>query len=167
MRKRKETSIIKGNKWKGIEKIMPINAAASMMKAVRESKGVTTGTDTPVFYGNEPLKASTLDSIIRFFSFNPASLSTKREKQWKEKKVSYAYRDRSTDIYAKIKRFYSLPANERSRDRWADILADIEEFNERALRAMVYVPRIDNKSIKRNLKRISKPPKRERLRGRQ
>jgi len=158
-------SIIKGNKWKGIEKIMPINAAASMMKAVRESKGVTTGTDTPVFYGNEQLKASTLDSIIRFFSFNPASLSTKREKQWKEKKISYAYRDRSADIYAKIKRFYSLPANERSRDRWADILADIEEFNERALRAMVYIPRIDNKSIKRNLKRSFRPSRKEKMRG--
>ena len=79
--------------------------------------------------------------------------------------ASYRYSDMRADIYAKIRKFYTLPLAKRTRGRWADIVADIEAYNERAARARTSVPRITARSIKTNLRRSFRAPKRERERN--
>jgi hypothetical protein len=157
-------SIVKGNAYKGVEQMLPSFAAAPM-KGYREyTKGVTTRKDAPVFYGREQMRPTRTDAVLRMLSFNPAELSRKREIQWKEKKVVFKLKERRDAVYAKIRRYRMLPVEERTEGRWADIIVDIEDYNNRAGRAMVYVPRITYKSIQTMIKRSFKPSKRERMR---
>jgi len=110
------------------------------------------------------MRPTTTDAILRMLSFNPAGLSRKREIQWKEKKVVFKLKERRDAVYARIRRYQMLPVEERTQGRWADIIVDIEDYNNRAGRAMVYVPRITYKSIQTMIKRSFKPSKRERMR---
>ncbi|MDW7774678.1 MAG: PLxRFG domain-containing protein, partial [Desulfobulbaceae bacterium] len=78
----------KGEVYKGIEALLP-TAFGNISRAAREHReGITTGSYSPVFYGNEPLKADEVDFATRLLSFNPSRLSAIREKQWSEKKVA-------------------------------------------------------------------------------
>ena len=143
------------------------NAIGSMVKAYREgTRGITTSTNAPVFYGKEQLKPDFIDSVLRFTSFNPASIAGAREKLWSDRKIEMKYRDMKKDIYSKIKAYYSQPKAKRSRADWVDIMLEKKKFNERIKRRNLsrIVSPITNKSIKINLKRAFRPPKRERLR---
>lgn len=155
-------NILKGNVMKGAEKMLPL-FLGNPIKAVREyTEGVTTRVNTPVFYGKEQLKNTPLDAAYRFLSFNPARISTIREKQWKEKKTEYKFRDDRADINAKIKKFYLQPIQKRNKADWIDILAEIEEYNVRAKRKGF--PPVTGKSIRQLIKRSFKPSKKERER---
>ena len=136
-----------------------------MIKAFRErNEGVTTRTNSPVFYGKEPLRLTPAEAFYRTLSFNPARVAGIREKQWKERRIEYDYRARRRDIYAKLKRFYLKPAKERSKIEYARIVAEIREYNERARRAGQSIPVITSSSIKSNIRRAFRPSKRERER---
>jgi len=155
-------NILKGDISKGLEKAMPL-FIGNPIKAVREySEGITTKTNSPVFYGNEQLKNTTLDAAYRFLSLNPARISTIREKQWKERNTEYRFREKRTDINAKIKRFYLKPAYKRDKADWIDILSEIKEYNADSER--YGLSPITKKSIKQLVKRSFKPSKKERRR---
>jgi hypothetical protein len=118
-----------------------------------------------VFYGKEQLKASPVEAFYRGFGFNPARMAGVREKQWKERKISYKYSDERREIYAKLKKFFLQPAHKRDRAEYAKILAEIQRYNARARGKLdSSIPLITPKSIKQNIKRSMKPGKRERLR---
>jgi hypothetical protein len=160
-------SILKGDIAKGSEKLIPLNAVGSMIRSVREYReGATTRTHRPIFYGREQLKPDLIDSVMRFAAFNPASVAGPSEKMWSERKIERKYRERKTDIYAKITKFFLLPPEKRTKARWVDILTDITEFNSRIADRELYriVSPITPTSIKANLRRAFKPTKRERLR---
>jgi len=162
-------NIIRGDYAKGAEKLVPMNAIGSMFKAVREgTEGVTTTTNAPVFYGREQLKPDLIDSVLRFASFNPASVAGPKEKIWKDKKIETKYRKMKTDVYAKIKRYHLLPRNKKTKAKWADILLEIKKFNERINKRGVgrLASPITRKSIKAYLRRSFRPPKKERQRKR-
>lgn len=151
-----------GNVMKAAEKALPLGFA-SIVKGIREaSEGVTTGTNAPVFYGSQPLKPSWDDTIVRIAGFNPARMAGIREKQWKEKQMANKYSDRRSEIYASLKQFYLLPVKDRTKDRYAGILEEITDYNERAKSNGQMV--ITAKSIQRNLKRAFRPNKTERQR---
>ena len=156
-------NIIQGNVTKGLEKMLPL-FASNVLKGVREAtEGVTTRTNAPVFYGREQLKGTVTDAIYRSLSFNPARLAGIREKQWKERIRGYRLTEKRTDIYAKIKRFYLQPVRKRTKGKWANILLEIQEYNDIAKRRGE--SQITEKSIKRVLKRAFRPNKRERTRN--
>jgi len=159
-------SILRGDVLKGIENELPL-FMAGIVKAYRETtEGVTTRNNAPVFWGNEPLLPETIDALYRALSFNPARIAGIREKQWKERRIEQKYREMRTDIYAKIKRFYLRPLSERSKADWLDIIAEIQDYNEavRAHGLERLAPLITRKSIRNNIRRAFRPPKRERLR---
>jgi len=160
-------NIIRGDYSKGVEKLAPMNAIGSMIKSVREgTEGVTTTTNAPVFYGRKQLKPDLIDSVLRFASFNPASVAGPKERIWKDKKIESKYRSMKTDIYAKIKKYYLLPKSKRTKAKWVDILLEIRKFNERIKnrRLQRVASPITRKSIRAYVRRSFRPPKKERLR---
>lgn len=151
----------KGEVLKGTEALLP-TAFGSMFKATREAtEGVSTGSYSPVFYGDEPIKADGLDATLRFFSFNPARISGIREKQWHEKKVARKFQDRRNDINTLIKRYYLYGKGDI-----AHILKEIQRYNE----LVIYSGRRDVRPInprgqvRRIVRRARRPNRTERLR---
>ena len=118
----------RGNIQKGFERIVP-NAFGNISKGIREyTEGVTTKSNAPVFYEDEPLKADEIDAMLRIFSFNPAKISEARAKLWSEKKRKVIYQSQRSEIYARIKRFY-LKRNRKKSD-WMKIVALVESYND-------------------------------------
>lgn len=161
------TAFKRDNYLKMAEKVpvMPL-FLANPIRAIREStQGVTTWTNTPVFYGNQQLMADKSDIIARAASFNPVSLSMPREIQYNELLVERKYRDWKTDIYSKVKAFYKKSPENRSMENWADIVGEIREFNARVYnRNIKGVPQITDQSLKGVIKSLRIAPKKERLR---
>jgi hypothetical protein len=155
-------SFKRGATLKAIEKlpVMPL-FLANPIKGYREwSEGVTTFTNSPVFFGDQPLMADNVDFFLRFFSFNPSRISGIREKQWKERLTQDKYRKWRTRINAKLRKYYAKP----TREGQLDIMKEIEEFNAKAASAIE--KGLASKITKKSMKSIkkSKPPKVERLR---
>ena len=159
-------AIRRGNWSKALENapFMPL-ALANPLKAIRESRqGVTTWTNTPVFYGNEQLMADKSDVIARFFSFNPAAIAGKREKQYAESKIERKYQSMKTDIYARFKSYYGK--EKKSDKELMNLLEDVREFNERLRNSnVINKSYITAKTIRSNIKRSFRPSKKERLRA--
>jgi len=159
-------NITKGDVSKGLEKIAPL-AIGNPIKAYREyTEGLTTRSNTPLYFGNKQVKADMTDALLRTFSFNPAKIARVREIQWSEKQKERKYREMKSDINRRIKAFYVQPIADRGKGEWADILEDIREYNLRISKAGMVgtVPLITAKSIASFVRRSFKPPKRERMR---
>jgi len=156
-------AITQGDFAKGTEKIAP-SFIGSMVRGWREySEGLSTRTNAPIFYGVKQARPTFLESAFRFLSFNPAGVAEITEKRWKEFKVEGKYRERRTQIYSKISRYFLKPTAKRSQGEWADILLEIREYNERIRRKKLIgiMPIITKESIKANLKRKFRPRKKE------
>ena len=154
------SSLARGDISKGVEAILP-TGVGNLAKAYREStQGITSRTNTPLFYGNEPVKLSPMEAYLRALSFNPARIAMIREKQWNERVLTQKYTEIRTNTYAKLKRFW-LSGN-RDASEYAGILGEIDAYNEIAARRNY--PLITQKSIRRNIKRAMRAPKRERER---
>jgi len=154
-----------GKIYKGFESMAP-TAFGNMSKAVRESReGVTTGSYSSVYYGNEPLKANTLDAVVRFLSFNPSRLSGIREKQWSEKKVYKKYQERRKKINSRIKKEW-LQSNGDIPDKvWGEIWKEVFRYNDLVRGSgRSDISPITARSIRNLIRRSLRAPKRERLR---
>src|SRR4030042_2734537 len=157
------TAIKKGNYLKAVENapFMPL-AVSNIIKGYREAtRGVTTWTNTPVFYGNEQIMGNKMDTILRFMSFNPARIAGKREQQYHEKQIESRYAEERNDIYAKYRVLYSKALKNKDRQSdWMDLYGDIREYNEKLTNSSVINKiYITNKGIKTSLKRSFKPSK--------
>ena len=157
--------LAKGDVSKGVEKILP-TGIGNIFKAYREhTEGMTTKANRPLFYGTEPVKLNTTEWLLKTLSFYPVRVAQIREEQWKGIRLEGKYREKRADIYAQIRKFYLTPVEERVPKDWADIMAQIHVYNEKATGAMVYVSPITEQSIRTNLSRSFKPEKRERKRA--
>jgi hypothetical protein len=140
---------LKGNLMKGAEKALPM-ALSSPFKAYREyTEGVTTKSNTPVFYEGKPLKADEIDTFLRFFSFNPTHISKAREVNYAESERKAGFSSARSDIYSKLKKYYL--DNNRSAKGLKDIDIEIAAYNQRAKAKGETL--ITAKSIKAVLKR--------------
>ncbi len=158
-------NITKGFYREGFEKMAPA-FAQNISRGLREnSEGVTTRSGSPVFWGNDPLKADTIDMIMRFMSFNPVGIAGKREVQWKEYLSQNRFKEKKSAINKRFKKFYSKPSSERSKKDYIGLMADVRDFNETIKRKGLgrIVSPITNKSIKAALRSL-KPRKSERER---
>lgn len=155
--------LAKGRVMKGAEKLTP-RAVASIVRGVREyTEGATTARSQPIYYENDRLRASGLDAILRGLSFNPASMSIKREKQWKDRQVEERYAQQRTAIYDRVRQF---AAQGGARGDWANILLDVEAYNRRARNSgFENVPFITESVLKSTITRVQTPHKRERIRA--
>ena len=148
---------------RAFERLLP-NAFAAPIKAYRErTEGVTTHRNTPVYWGNEPLKSSALDAWLRALSFNPAELSSKKGQLWREKNIEKEYQERRSKINERIKDFVLKPQNKKTKKEWADIMTDVYEYNQRLKRnnMLGILNPITSKSIDTYIKRTFKPSKRD------
>jgi hypothetical protein len=155
--------LFRGDGMKGAEKIAP-SGIGNIIRAYRESQqGVTNYGNAPIFYGKDQLRPTVFETIQRGLSFNPGRLAEISEKRWSEKQIQEKYRNRKSDIYAKVKAFYLQPVEKRSKDKYAPILMEIQKFNEDS-KKYEWMPPITSESIKRYLKTNFRPSKRERMR---
>ena len=155
--------IVRGDLNKGAEKLSP-RFIAGGFKAYREyNEGVTSKTNQPLYWGNERLKASFYDALIRAVGFNPAGISEKREIQWSERKIERKYSEMRSAIYTRFRRFMLKGGSTAA---WIDIMADIEAYNARLLRqGHKAVPMITHSTLRGIVTRMHKPIKRERIRA--
>ncbi len=147
--------LYQGNILKGVEKVLPAGFG-NISKAFREgTEGVTTGSYSPVFYGDEPLKATPLDLVLRMGSFNPARLSSIREEQWKERRITQIFAERRRKIYGKYKKLVLFGKGDI-----AKIMKEVARYNE-----LVHgtgrndIPMLTRKSLNSVIRRARKPSK--------
>ena len=118
-------SFRKGEVLKGVEAWAP-TALGTAVKSVREgTEGITTGSYSPVFYGNEPIKSDGVEASIRFLGFNPARISGIREKQWREKVVAKKFQERRDEINSMIKKTIIYKKGDIM-----DVYKEIQRYNE-------------------------------------
>jgi len=155
----------KGAYGKAAEKMLPTGLVAPF-KAYREyDEGVTTGSYSRVYYGDEPLKGDGWDAALRAFSFNPSKLAGIREKQYNERTVAAKYQTMKKDIYAQFKKAWLAGNGRIDRGDWLELMGDVERYNDRVKGlARPDVQPITKKDIRTMLKRNAKAPKRERER---
>lgn len=152
--------LFRGEMLKGAEKLSP-RVLGSPVKALREAtQGITTGSNQPVFYGDEPLRAGYYEALLRSLGFNPSRLSTIRQEQWNEKLTAAQYSDERSAIYARARR---LLVTRRPKAEWVELLADIERYNARVRRQRpAGVAEITDTTMKRLVTEVGRAPKRER-----
>jgi ribosomal protein S13 len=157
--------IFSGNIQKGFESISP-KYISTILKSHREyTEGVTNSKDQPVYFGDERLKASTSESLWRFFGFNPVGIAEKRERQWKDFQLEKIYRDRKSSIYNGLRRFI---LNGGSQADWLEHLKLIEDYNAKVLRTgNSAIPQITPRSVRGVMESMKKGNRREALRAKE
>ncbi len=157
-------SLARGDVLKGAEALSPALLSAPI-RAYREYReGVTTRDNQPVFYGNEVLKSTAGQSLIRMFGFNPAGIAEKRDRQWSERMTAREYSEARTEIYARLRRYYLNP--KRTQADFAELVDMIRAYNARVRRNRPQgVTVITSRQLRALRKRMAVAPKSERLRG--
>ena len=157
-------SLARGDVLKGAEALSPALLSAPI-RAWREYKeGVTTRDNQPVFYGNEPLKSTAGQSLIRMFGFNPAGIAEKRDRQWSERMTAREYSEARTEIYARLRRYYLNP--KRTQADFAELADMIRAYNARVRRSRPHgVTLITSRQLRSLRKKMVVAPKMERGRG--
>jgi hypothetical protein len=150
----------KGELMKAGEALLP-TAVGSMIKAIREQReGITTGSYSPVFYGDEPVVATDTEQFIRALSFNPSRISGIREKQWHEKKVAAKYNAMRSEIIEKFKRFYIYGDGNRY-----ELMKEFNHYNELVTGSgRNDITRLSMPGVMRAVNRARRPNKTERAR---
>jgi len=148
--------IYEGQTYRGIEKIAP-RAISSAMQGYREAKyGVTSQRQTPITYEDKQIWPDMIDTIMRIANFNPSGISRLKEKKWARTKQIRHYRDKRSDLYTRVKAFYQKPQGRRSEREWADILADINDYNEtiktKKLLGIQGISEITHKTLKQSIR---------------
>lgn len=156
-------NILKGNVWKGTEKVMP-RAVGTVMQGYREyTEGVTTKKGAPVFSGREQIKENFLDALLKSLSFNPARIQRMKDIERSEKLTEFEYRDRRSAINSKFLEFFLRKPEDRSKVDLVDLIDQLKSYNERIRdRGLAGVePMITSESLKMYISKNMKPSKRE------
>jgi hypothetical protein len=151
-------AFIRGDFTRGLEKALP-RAAGTIIQAAREgSGGVTTKRNAPLWHGDEQIKPSGYDTLLRIMSLNPAHTQKLKDKNYSEKQVDNYYKDWRAEINSKVRAFASKPTKERTKGNWLSIYEEIQEYNIQAHNRKADVPLVTSKTINMMLKKQSKPP---------
>ena len=153
----------KGELYKGSEALLP-TGIGSVLKAVREgTEGITTGSYSPVYDGNEVLKARPIEQIARALAFNPSRISGIRERQWREKVVAAKYARRKAELTEKLKRFYLYGKGDfdQLNQEWIKYNETIIGLKRPEYLNLMLTPR----GLQSALIRALRPPRRERLKA--
>lgn len=156
----------KGEIAKGAEKALPL-AVSVPIRGIRESvKGVTTGSNVPVFYGQKPVIGTPLEAVWSLFAFNPSRTSAIKEELWKERNVEKKLNEQKSDIYRKYRHMWS---DGITAEKLGELTKETEAFDERVSKVKELggygVTPITNKSLQVQRRKMLKPPKKEKERA--
>ncbi len=157
--------IIKGNAWKGAEKILP-RVAGTVMQGYREAtEGVTTKTNAPVFFGREQIKENFVDAFLKSLSFNPARIQRMKDIERAEKEVWRDYKDRRSSIESQFLKFYLQPEPDRDKNNMIGMIDQVKRYNERVKsHGLAGVePMITGDSLRTYIRNNLKPSKKEQI----
>jgi hypothetical protein len=122
-------SVLKGQVARGLEQMGP-RATGSIMKGVREARwGVTTRKGVPKMLDDKQMAPNTLDTVLTVLNFNPSHMAKQREQKWAQAKQKAKYQGERSDIYTRLRAYYSRPAGVRSQQEYLRIMADINKYN--------------------------------------
>lgn len=151
---------------KGAEKALPTFLETPLKGYRFYTEGVTTKTYSPVFYGEDQLKADELELFMMAFSFNTARLSGIREKQWKEKNVQGSFSKDRQNILRRLKKI-KMSSDPENIKALARIQEEIDDFNLRVetAPARYKVNYLTWTQLNRSLRQAMKPSKFEKQRA--
>ncbi len=156
-------NIVKGNVWKGTERVMP-RAVGTIMQGYRKyTEGLTTKTNTPMFFGREQIKENFLDFALKSLSFNPARIQKMKDIEWSEKEVWKDYRDRRVAIESKFLKFFLQPEGDRDKTKMVNLVDMVQDYNTRVKsHGLAGVePMLTGDSLRTHLIRNLKPTEKE------
>jgi len=150
-------SIAKGDTSKGFERAFP-TAMSTLLRGYREStEGLTTRGNVPVLWQGKPVVADDVEAAFRYAGFSPARLTRIREIKRADKLAAKDMREEKGGIYDRLRRFYLDPPEKRDKARYIDLMSEVKEYNEDAVKKGM--PLITPRSIKQALR--AKQPKME------
>jgi hypothetical protein len=154
-----------GNYMKGAEMMLPL-AGTNILKALREfDEGLTTKGNTPVYYGNQRVRANLHDAFLRFISLNPARISRIHEKQYYERMTETEMQETRSEIYSRFRRYFLANPSARTKEAYVDLLREMQEYNQQVrILGRRDIPFITKEGLKSAIRQIYVPPKKERLR---
>ena len=156
--------VTRGAPLRAIEKVLPRFASGAARAAREATQGVTNWGGAPIFFGDEPLKPTATETALRAVGFGPARISDATRRQWRERKFARDYDNRRSDIYA---RYRAMRRDGTHDSNWADIKADIDEYNrDAAASGIPGVAKITSATLKGIGYRIRRAPSRETQRAR-
>jgi hypothetical protein len=149
--------ILKGQAYRGVERMMP-GAIRGGMQAAREyQEGVTTRKNVPMMHRGEAIRPTFEDTIIKALTFSPAETAKIKEQRWADQALVQKYGAERSDIYTRIRAYYQKPAEERTPEEYAAIIEEIREYNEKIranhLKTIKGIGFITKESIKSALRR--------------
>jgi hypothetical protein len=148
--------IIKGDVYRGAERIMPAAIGGGMRAAREYQEGVTTKKNVPRFYRGEKIQPTFNETILKALTFNPEQISEIKEKKWADVKLVEKYRTKKGEIYSRLRGYFADPPAKRNNEEYAAIMEDVREYNETIRRNKLYtiedIGFIDKNSIKTALR---------------
>ena len=138
-----------------------------MIKAKREyTEGLTTEGYIPKFYGQDPIKLTKYEFLLRFLSLTPNRIQKISEKQWSETKQKAKYSRMRSGILREYRHYFVKPPSERNPERLYTLALRRQHYNEQVseLNPNLFIPYATDPWLVRNLKASFKASKRERYR---
>jgi propanediol dehydratase small subunit/type III secretory pathway component EscR len=158
----------KGEIGRAAERALP-RVIASPIRAFREAEeGITTRSNTPLYFGKERIYPTKLQTIGRMAGINPMEIERKRQEVYKGQKLVSEYNQRKQDISNEYRKYFLKPADKRNAKDYQKIMQDVKKFNQRLKEhdLLGIIPPITGVSLKTARKRMLKPSKYELMRAR-
>lgn len=153
-----------GELLKAGEKLSPRIVSGGFRGAREAFDGVTTPAGKPVYWGDEPLRATPFQFLVRVPGFNPIGLSMKTDQQWNERKTAAQYDEEKSGLYSRLRSM--LRSGKVSKGRYAEWLQDVEAWNAQVrTRRPAGVTQITDQTIWFVAEDMKTPPKSESERG--
>jgi hypothetical protein len=158
----------KGEIGRAAERALP-RVIASPIRAFREAEeGITTRSNTPLYFGKERIYPTKLQTIGRMAGINPMEIERKRQEVYKGQKLVSEYNQRKQDISNEYRKYFLKPADKRNAKDYQKIMQDVKKFNQRLKEhdLLGIIPPKTGVSLKTARKRMLKPSKYELMRAR-
>jgi hypothetical protein len=138
--------------------------AGRMIQAERErEEGATTRTGRRIFdVGGKPYMPTTGETLLRAAGFRTAKRATVQARQWEIKKQRSRFAKRRTKIYEEYRAYLAS----KDKELLKKVIEDIKKYNQKVIEAglTLEIPPITRSSLRRQLRRMMKPSKRDVLR---
>ncbi len=143
------------------EDLLP-SAFGNMYKGVREAEeGLSTTIYKPVFFGQEKVKLTTYEKLLRALSFAPARIQKIRDINWSEKQRRAKYTKLRSDLLRRYNAYFAQPYYKRNREDLIYLHSLRAKYNDlvNTLKDKSNIPVATNKWLATQIKRAQKAPK--------
>jgi len=149
-----------GQPGRALESALPVGVG-NILKAAREAGGgaVTRRGKRVWDERGRAYMPSPVETGLRVAGFRSSRRATVQARQWEGKKEKFNFSRRRTKIYEAYRAYLTSPTS----GRLEKILDDIKEYNDQVIGSgrIATIPLITTQSIRRQMKRMMRPTRRE------